>query len=131
MGPSSSKKGILGTELKKTIFKFGISTSEYLFVGTFILRQPYFSKNRILGTKFRKITAAFKLNAFEHPAALSSILKKALSSFGTKFLPQKNLGTKFGEIKSPVNLLWVIGKQFARFWVIVGHSVNILGHCVS
>ena len=48
---------------------------------------------------------------------------------GPNFPKESILRTKFGKIKIPSTLFRVIVKEFITFWVIVGHSVNILGHC--
>ena len=67
-------------------------------------------------------------------AALSTPLYRV--SFKTKhsqasgaYLPKKSvLETKFRKIRNPSTLFQVIVKQFNKFWVIVSHSVNIVGH---
>ena len=79
-------------------------------------------KKGILGKKFKKTIAEFKISSLEYSTGSSFILNKELSSFGTKFAQKGILGMKSRKIKSPSTLFWVIVKQFTKFCVIVGHS---------
>ena len=97
---------------------------EYLFLRIFILNEALWSFS-----KFKKIIVEFKIGSLEYPSVSSFILNKTFSSFETKFAPKKYFGDQLWEMKSPSTLFSVTIKQFTRFWVIVGHSMNILGHC--
>ena len=136
MGPNLPKKGSLETELKKTIVNFGISTPEYLFVWVFILNKALWSfvtkfvQTGVLGTKI-KVIVKVKIKTLEHRFVLSFILNKALSSFGIKFAQKKYFADEIYGKKSANALFWVSVKQFTKFWVIVSHSVDFLGHCGS
>ena len=141
VGPQFPKKGILGTEPKKNIAKFGINTAQYIFVRMFILNKAFlsfgtkFSQNRYFRDEHKKTTTEVKIRTLEHHFVLSFISNKAC--FWTKLAQKSILGTKFRKIKSR-NVFYfktILNnplhnfKQSTTFWVIVGNSVNILGYC--
>ena len=120
------KKGIVGTELKKTIVKLGINTCEYLFVSISKFSGPHLLKNGNLGTKYKKTIIEFKISSLEYPFISSFFKNKTVSSFGNKFFPKRYfLETKFRKIKCPSTLFWVSAKQLTKFCVTVGHSGSL------
>ena len=95
------KKGILGTEFKKTIVKFRIYTPEYSFVLSFILNKAFWSfdticsQKRYCRTEFKKKTILeLKISSLEYPFAPSFILNEVSWSLGTKFAQKDILGTE-------------------------------------
>ena len=110
------KKGIRGTEFKKTIFGIKVNSFEYSFVPSFILSKALWNfgtkllKNCIVGTKFKKTIVGFEISSLEYYFVSGFILSKAHSSFGTKLAQKSVLGTKF-----------IVG-HCGLYWLIVAHS---------
>ena len=95
------KKGILGTEFKKTIVKFRIYTPEYSFVLSFILNKEFWSFDTISSQKkvlqdgiLKKTILELKISSLEYPFAPSFILNKVRWSLRTKFAQKDILGTE-------------------------------------
>ena len=108
-----------------SLYGFSFQTNQ------FEVLRPNLPKTGILGTKIKKTIVKVRIITLEHHFESIFILNKALSCFGTNFARKSILGTKCRKIKSPNSLFWASVKQFTMFWVIVGHSVNLLGHCGS